>query len=329
MKRKERIEKVKKALLAMQRYSWEQGVAAQALLESGEPAWAILFAKDAVVRQTADGRLGVMGDNLAVTDPAANGEAVLYAAKITGDPQLAQAAEKMAAWLLHNAPKTADGTLYHHTHTRQVWVDSFYMAPPFLAAAGHYQEAIEQIDGFRKLLWQPAHKLYAHIWDDDLKAFARKDFWGVGNGWAAAGMTRILRALPDTMRAEKNRLAGYVKEVIDGCLQFQRADGLFHDVVDQPTTFVETNLAQMLSYAIYRGITGGWLDHGYLKPADEMRQAVYAKVDEFGLVQGVCGAPHFNRPGTAPEGQAFFLLMEAAAKDLRKTSEVLKTSEVS
>jgi hypothetical protein len=35
-------------------------------------------------------------------------------------------------------------------------------------------------------------------------------------------------------------------------------------------------------------------------------------VDTYGLVQGVCGAPTFDKPGVAPEGQAFFLMMEAA-----------------
>ena len=35
-KRMERIEQVKSAMLAMQRYSWERGIAARALLEIGE-----------------------------------------------------------------------------------------------------------------------------------------------------------------------------------------------------------------------------------------------------------------------------------------------------
>ncbi len=48
------------------------------------------------------------------------------------------------------------------------------------------------------------------------------------------------------------------------------------------------------------------------------RGAVHAKVDEYGLVHGVCGAPNFDRSGTATEGQAFFLLMEAARRDLLK-----------
>jgi len=117
------------------------------------------------------------------------------------------------------------------------------------------------------------------------------------------------------MAAEKNRLAGYVSGVVDGCLRHQRSDGLFHNVVDDPRSFVETNLAQMLAYTIFRGTGAGWLPAAYLKSAQCMRRAVRAKVDRYGLVQGVCGSPDFTSPGTATEGQAFFLLMEAAARD--------------
>jgi unsaturated rhamnogalacturonyl hydrolase len=62
-------------------------------------------------------------------------------------------------------------------------------------------------------------------------------------------------------------------------------------------------------------VKGGWLPPSYLAPATRVRQAVHAKVDRYGLVQGVCGAPNFDRSGTATEGQAFFLLMEAAHRD--------------
>jgi rhamnogalacturonyl hydrolase YesR len=118
------------------------------------------------------------------------------------------------------------------------------------------------------------------------------------------------------MSEERARLERYIQEVVDGCLAHQRADGLYHDVVDDPSTFVETNLAQMLAYTLYRGIQGGWLAPAYLAHADRMRQAAQAKVDRYGWVRGVCGAPSFDRPGTAPEGQAFFVLMEAAHRDL-------------
>jgi rhamnogalacturonyl hydrolase YesR len=308
-----KVETVKQALLSMQRASWEQGVAAQAFLELGDTELVILMAKEAVLRQKADGRLATLGSDEAVTDPAANGEAVLYAAQVTGDPQFHEAAYRMLDYLLHKAPKTDRGVLHHITTRPQVWIDAMYMAPPFLASAGHFDEAVRQIVGMRELLWDREKRLFSHIWDDGQKQFARKDCWGVGNGWAAAGITRVISALPDMMAAEKALLVGYAREVIDGCLTHQREDGLFHNVVDVPTTFVETNLAQMLAYSIYRGIRRGWLSASYRESADRMRQAAYAKVDKYGLVQGVCGSPTFDHPGTAAEGQAFFLLMEAAS----------------
>ena len=307
------VEKVERAMLTMQRDAWEQGVAAQALLESGKMDLVVLLAKEAVVRQVEDGRLAVISCWEGVTDPAANGEAVLFAAKQTGDPKLKLAADKMLAYLLKKAPRRKDGTLYHIANKPQVWIDSLYMAPPFLAVAGQPQEAVKQVEGIRRVLWNQEKKLFSHIWDDSKNDFFRKDFWSVGNGWAAAGMTRIIKALPEEMGEEKKRLATYVNEVVDGCLACQRQDALFHDVVDNPQTFIETNLAQMLAYTIYRGVSGGWLKASYLKQADRMRDAARQKVDEYGYVQGVCGSPNFESAGTATEGQSFFLLMEAAA----------------
>ncbi len=102
--------------------------------------------------------------------------------------------------------------------------------------------------------------------------------------------------------------------MIDGCLVHQRHDGLFHNVVDQPDTFVETNLAQMLSFAIYQGITDQWLPATYRTYADRMRAAARAKMDAYGFIQGACGAPDFDRPGTSTEAQAFCILMESAGQ---------------
>lgn len=314
--RTRRIQKVKSAMLAMQRHSWEQGVAAQALLEMGETDLVIQFAKEAVLRQNDEGRLAVIDNDHGVTDPACVGQAVMAAAALTGDPQLKNAAEKMVDYLLNRAPKADDGTLYHLTDKPQVWIDSMYMAPPFLAAAGHPHEAVQQIEGFRKRLLDPKTKLYSHIWDEGKNQFIRRDFWGVGNGWTAAGITRVIDALPDEMTEERQRLIGYVRELIDASLPYLRNDGLFHDVIDNPETFVETNFSQMLAYSIYRGLQRGYLDGSYRPYADKMRAAAIGKVDKYGLVQDVCGAPRFNAPGTATEGQAFFLLMETAYADL-------------
>ena len=76
-------------------------------------------------------------------------------------------------------------------------------------------------------------------------------------------------------------------------------------------------MAQMLAYTIYRGVKAGYLDGRYVIFADKAREAAHKKVDQYGFVRDVCGMPMFDKPGIAAEGQAFFLLMEAARKQLR------------
>lgn len=305
-------DRVARAMLSMQRAAWEQGVAAQAFLERGDVDMVVLFAREAALRQSPDGRLANFGEPDNVTDMAANGEPVLRAAEHLGDPGLRAASDRMLEYLLKRAPRCADGTIQHVSNKPEVWIDSMYMAPPFLAVAGQPAEALRQVEGLRLRLWDPQRRLFSHIWDEGQRQFIRRAFWGVGNGWAAAGMVRVRAALPPALGAERERLAGHVRETIDGCLAHQRPDGLFHDVLDDASTFVETNLAQMLAYSIYRGTREGWLEPRYLQAAERLRTAALAKVDAEGYVRGVCGSPTFDRAGTATEGQAFCLLMEAA-----------------
>ncbi len=319
---KDVINKVKIAMLSMQRASWEQGLAAQAFLERAEDDMVILMARESVLRQTDDGRLAVLYHDNGVTDPAASGEAVLYAARLSGDESLKSAAGKMLEYLMERAPKNSSGILYHTLNAPQIWVDSLYMAPPFLARAGRFEESVKQVRGIRAILWDSSKKLFSHIWDDGNHTFINKKFWGVGNGWASTGITRLVRALPDEMQSERRELTGYIKETIDGCLKYIRSDYLFHNVVDDSNTFVETNLAQMLAYTIFSGVKESWLDKDYLDYAYRMRDAAHKKVDKYGYVQDVCGAPYFDKPGRATEGQAFFLLMEAAFEKLVKSSDM-------
>jgi rhamnogalacturonyl hydrolase YesR len=110
-----------------------------------------------------------------------------------------------------------------------------------------------------------------------------------------------------------------IRDVIDGCLKYLRPDGMFHDVVNKSDTFPEVNLSQMLCYSIFRGVEAGYLDASYLKSTEVMRKAANVQVDKLGYVHNVCGLPNFNRPYFAPEGQAFYLLMETAYADLAKS----------
>lgn len=312
------LDKVKHAALCMQRHNWEQGVLAQAFLEAGDAQTALLLAVEGANRQSSEGRCCHIADSTASTDPCAVGEALIRACEQTGDPQLIAAKDRLLNWALETAPRNQDGILYHFSNGTEFWVDSLYMLPPFLACAGYYKEALRQIDGWWDALFLPEKGLLAHRWDDQTQQFIRRDVWGVGNGWAAAGMARVRALLPQEYAAQKVVLEDRIRLLLTSALRHQREDGMFHDVLDDPSSFPEINCGQMFAYTIYRGVYEGWLDSSLLNAADRIRQAAYASVDEYGLVHNVCGMPTFDHSFVAPEGQAFFILMEAAKSQLEQ-----------
>jgi unsaturated rhamnogalacturonyl hydrolase len=309
----ELIDKVKRSMLAMQRKSWEQGVAALALLELGDEETVILMMHDAVVHQSPDGRLALVDGINGVADPVANYEPLLFAARKTGDLFLMEASERMRSYMTDTAPRTADGIISHVDNVIEIWSDSFFMIPTFFITAGMPAEGVRHFSRYREMLYDPGEKLLRHIWSETESKFILPQFWGGGNGWAAAGMARALRILPQNMEEERETIRIWLTELLESCLTYMRPDGLFHDIIDDSKSFVETNLSQMLAYAIYTAVNCEWLDNKFIPFADIMRNAALKKIDNFGLVRGTCGAPRFISPGTSVEAQAFTILMETAA----------------
>ena len=296
------------ALLAMQRQSWEQGVAAQAALDLGHDDLALLLAEAAVARQHPDGRLGDVDGEAGAVNGACCGEAVLAAYARTGGQVFAEAARRQLDWLTTGAPRAADGTLFHLLGGREVWADTVYMVVPFLALSGRADVAWQQIEGHRTRLCRDG--LYSAVWSEDGGRPRRAEHWGGGNGWVVAAVARTLRLVPDF--PDRDRLAAHAREVLDACLALRRDDGLFHDVLDDPSTFRETNAAQMFAYAALTGAADGWLPQAYADTARDLLAAATREIDRYGVVRGAAGSPGFDRPGASSEAQAFHLLALAA-----------------
>ncbi|MCL1937285.1 MAG: glycoside hydrolase family 88 protein [Candidatus Azobacteroides sp.] len=309
------VEKARNAMLAMQRASWEQGVAIQAMIECADYDMLRLLVNEALVRQTPDGRTCMLGSDHNVTDPVAAGYGILKCFELFGEEKYKQAAERLYRYCKIEAPRNASGIVYHVNNSREIWSDSIYMLPPFLAAYGDYDECLKQIRGYRACLWNPGKKLYSHRWSDDSNSFINARFWGGGNGWAAAAFAIIYELLPADQPTYKTEIATCLVELLDGLQANVRPDGLFNDFVGEPDSFVETNLSQMAAFAIFKSIKTGAIDAKYLEFALKMNAGALAKVDEYGYVQGASGSPYFNLPGTSTEAQAFLLMMLAAEKE--------------
>ena len=309
-------EKAKNAMLSMQRASWEQGVAIHAMIECADNEMLRLLVNEAILRQTSDGRTSMLGSNNNVTDPVAAGYGILKCFELFGDIKYKQAADKLYGYCKNKAPRNEAGTVYHVNSHKEIWSDSIYMLPPFLAAYGDYDECLKQIRGYRACLWNKDKKLFSHRWSDDISNFLSAHFWGGGNGWAAASFAVIYELLPAVQQSYKTEIATYLTELLEGLQANIRPDGLFHDFVGESDSFVETNLSQMTAFAIFKSIKTGAIDQRYLALAKKMKEGALAKVDEYGYVQGAAGSPYFNSPGTSTEAQAFLLMMLAAEKNI-------------
>ena len=302
-------------MLAMQRASWEQGTAIQAMIECADYDMLRLLVNEALVRQSSDGRTCMLGSNNNVTDPIAAGYGILKCYELFGDEKYKNAADRLYAYCKNKAPRNEAGTVYHVNNSRQIWSDSIYMLPPFLAAYGDYDECLKQVRGYRACLWNPDNKLYAHRWSDDENRFISAHFWGGGNGWAAAAFAIIYELLPAEMQTYKTEIVTYLTELLEGLQANVLPNGLFNDFVGEPDSFVETNLSQMAAFAIFKSVNTGAIDTKYLEFAGKMKEGALAKVDEYGYVQGAAGSPSFNLPGTSTEAQAFLLMMLAAEQN--------------
>jgi len=305
------LDKVKTAMLSMARYSWEQGVAAQAMMESGDDDVVVGMCYDAVNRQSADGRLGNLGGQNAVTDPVVIVPSLIHACQLTQDPVLKKALDLAVNWSLKTGPRNAKGIVYHMDHTRQFWVDSIYMFPATLLAAGYADEAIKQADGYIDALWNSDRHLFHHIWDEDKNDFDVAEFWGVGNGWAIAGLSRLIEGLPPEKKDARKNYIDVVTKTITAALPL-RDQGMFHNFLDKSDSFLELGFGMLMAYTIAKGVKQNWLPSDLMAVAEDIRITAHKNVDKWGFVRPCCAAPTFNSPGIAPEGQAFFILMESA-----------------
>lgn len=225
----------------------------------------------------------------------------------------------MLRFLMEKAPRTDKGILCHNEvsfhegySANQIWVDSIYMASPFLAVMGELEEAVKQIEGYLTYLRDEKTGLLYHIYDAGTNRFVRKVLWATGNGWALLGIARVIdTALKQGRRDVAERMIRYGTELLEAMLPYQLADGRFHDILDEEDSFVEGTAAMMMAAFVYRGIAGGWIPEKYRAAADRVRETMDDYIDEYGIIHEVCGCPHFDRVGTSAESMAAYLMMHA------------------
>ncbi len=113
-------------------------------------------------------------------------------------------------------------------------------------------------------------------------------YWGRGNGWMAAGMTELLRYLPEDNPDRPRILEGYLL-MMKSLKEYQMPDGMWSQLVDDQACWPETSGTAMFTYAMITGVKLGWLDKKeYLPVARKAWMALVPYINKEGDVTEVC-----------------------------------------
>ncbi len=90
-------------------------------------------------------------------------------------------------------------------------------------------------------------------------------FWGRGNAFAALGLAEALSHVDD--HPKRDLLVERNATHLTALVRHQDASGLWHQVVDDPASYLEHSASTILGYALARGLRGGWLSGALFEDA--------------------------------------------------------------
>ncbi|KAH8829564.1 Six-hairpin glycosidase-like protein [Flagelloscypha sp. PMI_526] len=352
------IEKVAEKAESLPTHSWEFGTTVEALLElydadvsvfGSQPFPApsnltdikglnyasekIIITKGKDALSPADGSIG---------DPASLGIGAYLLGK--QDDRFKKAAENQLRLVVEKAPRWTNGAISHRANVAELWADFMYMAPPFIAFVGAdtgnetlLEEAYNQCANYREVLSSHTSGtgLWKHIMGPDNSDHGH---WSTGQGWATAGMLRVLASIQkapgasQSLKAKATKdITSWIKAMVDSVMEATPHRGLVRNYVDNEDPehgYGEFSGTSMLASVVFRMavMSPETFNSSYVEWATNVFDALAGKdedgvpyVTKDGIVRN-CVDPldwkstkPFNKG--SPEGQAMVTLAYSAFRD--------------
>lgn len=234
------------------------------------------------------------------------GHALLELYEATNDRRYLELAQQIESFIAQQAERTRDGGLSHFSGKPQLWDDTLFMVCPVLAPLGRITdrpelptEAARQLAIFEQHLADPKTGLLYHMWDQETGRHS-PCFWARGNGWVAMSYVEVLKNLPGDAPG-RAQLASACQRLLAAAMRLQDSQtGLWHTILDDPASYVETSGSAMLLYSMIVGRRLGLLDAAYDEPIERAWAGLLTQINNLGQVIGVSA-------GTAPGDHASYL----------------------
>lgn len=225
--------------------------------------------------------------------------------------------------VVNEQDRLSDNTLCRsEPETNTIWGDDLFMSTPFLCrmaiATGQkelFDDVANQIIQFNQYLMNPETGLYFHGYYADRGEPAPFQ-WGRANGWVTWAMSEALMLMPKKHKDYRKILKIY-RNHLASLVKYQEESGIWHQILNDPSTYEETSCTAMYTLSLARGVNQGWLDESYKENALAGWSAVTSKIGPDGTVSKICRGTGIG------ESVAFYNSRETFDHDPRGLGAVL------
>ena len=217
--------------------------------------------------------------------------------EVTGNESWLELCKEWAAWVMYEMPRTEEGGLQHvisgGLNDGQLWDDTLFMTVLFLAKMGrildredYLEESVRQFLVHIKYLYDKNSGLWFHGWTFNGRHNFADALWARGNCWYTAGVVDYIEMI-DLRGGVRQYLLDTLNAQVRKLEEIQEADGMWHTLLDDPNSYVETSATAGFGYGILKAVRNGYIDPKYLEIGKKALNAVLQRIDDNGTVQQV------------------------------------------
>lgn len=195
------------------------------------------------------------------------------------------------------------------------WVDDMFMGLPFVIHCAdetnnpnekriYQDDAAKQVLAFADVLFDKKDSLFHHARHSN-RPEVQYPYWLRANGWGLWATTEVLKGLPKN-HLNYTKIMALYKALITSLIEHQDESGLWHNIVNKPTTKLETSGSAIITLAIARGVNEGWLDKNIYAPiAQKAWAALNKNIEPDGQVKDIIIGSFTNEDYHYYENQPF------------------------
>lgn len=220
-----------------------------------------------------------------------------YVGEYLGSEKYLAPCRESAAWIMAHFPRTQEGGFQHMTsdtlNDQELWDDTLFMTVLFLANMGRIEgkqvyidEAQYQFLLHAKYLADPKTGLWYHGWTFNGYHNFAGAFWGRGNCWVTIAIPEFLHMVncDASVRIELIRI---LHEQIRALCRYQDATGMWHTLIDDPDSYVESSATCGFGYGILKAVHTGLVGPEYEKVALDALKPILGYISDDGVVTQV------------------------------------------